>query len=266
MLSFVRRRMTFANVALTVMLVFAMSGGAFAAGKFLITSTKQISPKVLKSLQGKAGPAGAVGAQGLVGPQGPAGKDGAAGANGTNGSNGASPEGTPFSGAKAVGSVACSEGGVEYKGATTNIVCNGKKGTNGTTGFTEKLPSGKTETGSWAFAEAGTEPAGLFASISFPIPLAAEIEASKVHIFEGGTAPSGCSFEGTYLKAETGDLCIHIASGTPFEMVKATEVEAYNPEEVAHLRSAGRTGVILATPGYVKREYMGFGTWAVTAE
>ena len=76
MLSFARRRLTYANVAMTVALVLAMSGGAFAAGKFLITSTKQISPKVLKSLQGKAGPAGAVGAQGPAGPAGLSGRRG----------------------------------------------------------------------------------------------------------------------------------------------------------------------------------------------
>src|SRR6202035_5866038 len=64
MLSFVRRRFTFANVALTVALVFAMSGGAFAASKFLITSTKQIKPSVLAQLKGKAGPAGAAGSAG----------------------------------------------------------------------------------------------------------------------------------------------------------------------------------------------------------
>ncbi len=58
----VPRRMSYANVAATMALVFAMSGGALAAGRYLITSTKQISPKVLKALEGKAGPKGATGA------------------------------------------------------------------------------------------------------------------------------------------------------------------------------------------------------------
>ena len=46
--------MTYANVAATLALVFAMSGGAPAANHYLITSTNQISPKVLKELK-KAG-------------------------------------------------------------------------------------------------------------------------------------------------------------------------------------------------------------------
>jgi hypothetical protein len=44
-----RRRLTYANVAATLALVFSMSGGALAASHYLIKSTKQISPKVLKS-------------------------------------------------------------------------------------------------------------------------------------------------------------------------------------------------------------------------
>jgi hypothetical protein len=65
-----------------------MSGGAFAASHYLITSTKQISPKVIKKLHGKAGktglagPTGATGAPGKEGPTGkvgPAGKEGPAG-------------------------------------------------------------------------------------------------------------------------------------------------------------------------------------------
>src|SRR6202035_3513835 len=88
MLSFVRRRLTFANVALTVALVFAMTGGAFAAGKFLITSTKQIKPSVLAQVKGRAGAPGATGAQGPAGPAGATGSAGPAGSQGPAGPKG----------------------------------------------------------------------------------------------------------------------------------------------------------------------------------
>jgi hypothetical protein len=45
-----RRHLTYANVTATLALVLAMSGGAFAAKHYLIGSTSQISPSVLKSL------------------------------------------------------------------------------------------------------------------------------------------------------------------------------------------------------------------------
>ena len=52
------RRITYANVTATLALVLAMSGGAVAANHYLVNSTKQISPKVLKKLTGKTGKAG----------------------------------------------------------------------------------------------------------------------------------------------------------------------------------------------------------------
>jgi len=78
----VTRRINYANVTATLALFFAMTGGALAAKHYLINSTKQINPKVLKALhgrtgktgpQGPAGPHGPAGAQGTVGPTGPAG-------------------------------------------------------------------------------------------------------------------------------------------------------------------------------------------------
>jgi hypothetical protein len=45
-----RRHLTYANVTATLALVFAMSGGAIAAKHYLVSSTKQIDPKVLNSL------------------------------------------------------------------------------------------------------------------------------------------------------------------------------------------------------------------------
>ena len=71
MLSAIRRRFTYANVAMTLALVFAMSGGAYAANKYLITSTRQISPKVLKALRGASGAKGTSGAPGAAGPAAP---------------------------------------------------------------------------------------------------------------------------------------------------------------------------------------------------
>jgi hypothetical protein len=74
-----KQRLTYANVAATLALVFSMSGGALAANHYLITSTKQISPKVVKALKGKTGKAGVTGpkgAQGVPGAQGPQGSAG----------------------------------------------------------------------------------------------------------------------------------------------------------------------------------------------
>jgi hypothetical protein len=39
MFSKIRKRLTYANVAMTLALVFAMTGGAYAAKHYLITST-----------------------------------------------------------------------------------------------------------------------------------------------------------------------------------------------------------------------------------
>ena len=135
MFSAMRRRMRVspATVIAGLALVFAMTGGAYAAKKYLITSTKQISPSVLKSLQGKAGAAGAAGAQGL-GPAGAQGAQGPAGPAGAKGEAGAAGQ----------------DGAAGAKGATGATGPKGATGANGTSGFTERLPSKKTETGSWA--------------------------------------------------------------------------------------------------------------------
>lgn len=95
MFSAIRRRMTFANVAVTLALVFAMSGGALAAKQYIITSTKQIKPSVLKALTGKGGPVGPAGSPGAPGLQGPQGLPGLNGKEGTAGKEGSpGPQGT----------------------------------------------------------------------------------------------------------------------------------------------------------------------------
>jgi hypothetical protein len=98
-----RRRFSYANVVATLALVFAMSGGALAANHYLIKSTKQISPKVLKKLKvkgktgkaGKTGTPGATGAAGSIGSNGTAGAQGAIGVPGRPGFRGAEGEKGP---------------------------------------------------------------------------------------------------------------------------------------------------------------------------
>ncbi|HEY5261420.1 MAG TPA: hypothetical protein VIJ33_04865, partial [Solirubrobacteraceae bacterium] len=151
MFSLIRRRFTYANVALTLALVFAMTGGAYAAKRYVITSTKQIGPTVLKQLRGKAGPAGPEGKQGPAGANGKDGAQGPAGANGKEGASGANGVSVASTESKAkIGP--CKEGGSEFKAAdSTTYACNGEKGKEGspwTAGGT--LPAGKTEKGEWS--------------------------------------------------------------------------------------------------------------------
>ncbi len=233
MFSPIRKRLTYANVVATFALVFAMSGGALAASKFLITSSKQIKPSVLASLKGKAGANGAQGAAGAQGTQGPAGaagakgENGAAGANGTNGEPG--KEGAPGTNGKNGKTVVvakeepganCVEGGssfeVEGSGAK-HYACNGSPWTPNNT-----LPSGATETGSWAI---GVEPPGVefpekqLIALSFPIQLKASLAAAHVHFIEEegnevgtGVPPTECGTpagSAAEPKASPGDLCVY---------------------------------------------------------
>lgn len=78
-----RRRLSYANVAATLALVFSMSGGAIAARHYLITSTQQIKPSVLRKLHGATGARGATGATGSAGAAGPRGETGSTGPKGT---------------------------------------------------------------------------------------------------------------------------------------------------------------------------------------
>jgi hypothetical protein len=83
---FIRKRLTYANIVATLALVFSMTGGAMATKHYLINSTQQINPKVIRALKGKpgrTGPRGSAGPEGKEGPAGEEGKEGAAGEVGT---------------------------------------------------------------------------------------------------------------------------------------------------------------------------------------
>lgn len=81
----ITRRFSPSMAVALLALFFAFGGGAYAAKHYLITSTKQIKPSVLKQLRGAVGKTGATGPAGPQGPQGVAGTPGAPGAPGGRG-------------------------------------------------------------------------------------------------------------------------------------------------------------------------------------
>jgi Collagen triple helix repeat (20 copies) len=184
-----RRHLNYANVTATIALVFAMSGGALAANHYLINSTKQINPKVLKKLKGATGKAGAAGAIGAAGPAGLAGSPGKEGAPGKEGKEGA-------------------------KGNT------GEPGPLLTT-----LPSGKTETGSFVGAQytasSATGISFVIPQISYPYPLASEPTPEVIQ--EGGSSTAHCPGSSTAPTAAPGFLCIYVSLASEIEGSVNTE-------------------------------------------
>jgi hypothetical protein len=257
MFSTIRRRMTYANIAATLALVFAMSGGAYAASRVLITSTGQIKPSVLKQLKGKAGTNGA---QGLTGPAGPAGATGAAGPAGATGAIGPA-------------------GATGATGATGKEGPKGKEGSPWTAGGT--LPSGKSETGAWAGSGSSGDITNRVLLASFAIPLAEPPTPNVIRFEEGqGEAkenelakianeerktkgepelplpiPTDC--KGTVQKPEAtaGNLCIFVRD--------AENVNLYSLVK-GQISTAGDT--VTVTPVPYGEEFVIEGTWAVTAK
>jgi hypothetical protein len=93
MFSSLRRHVSYANIVATMALVFAMGGTAIAAKHYLISSTSQISPQVLKALELKIASRvkrGAAGREGAPGKEGAPGREGAPGNAGTEGKQGLS--------------------------------------------------------------------------------------------------------------------------------------------------------------------------------
>jgi hypothetical protein len=85
------RHLSYANVASTLALLFAMGGSAIAASHYLINSTHQINPKVIRALRGKQGRRGESGTAGPAGVKGAEGQRGLEGQRGSEGQRG--PEG-----------------------------------------------------------------------------------------------------------------------------------------------------------------------------
>src|ERR1700722_17253087 len=70
-----RRRPSYASVAATLALFFALGGTAWATHHWVLSSTKQVKPSVLKKLHGATGPVGATGGKGATGSTGSSGSN-----------------------------------------------------------------------------------------------------------------------------------------------------------------------------------------------
>jgi hypothetical protein len=263
----IRRRLTYTNVAVTLALVFVMSGSAYAASRYVITSTKQIKPSVLKSLRGAGvkGATGPAGAKGETGPAGARGETGPAGAKGETGPAGAKGE----------------TGAAGPKGET------GAEGKPGTTGFTKTLPSGDTLEGDWSLTASvqGTASEGfLTAGVSFGIPLA-EAPAA-VHLIPAPTSeeegkgefpkpPAGCTGNVSSPGAEKGNLCVFAREehNLTHKKICAAGSATAGETPVGCFSGGGATPETADSSGFdimAEAEAKGLvfydGTWAVTAE
>ena len=292
MFSRIGKRITYANVTVTLALMLAMSGGAYAASKYVITSTKQISPKVLKALKGKAGapgapgaqgPAGATGKEGPVGKEGSVGKEGPAGGPGTNGKSViAEEEKTKTVNCGGLGGSSFHEEGT----TTKHYACNGKEGSPWTANGT--LPAGSTETGTFSANNKAELIHGLGkflpVSLSFTIPLkeplvgSGNAEENRVHIlksgekgegkFEAGVTgkdgqATGCptTSEATKPEAEPGNLCIFLAVEANLALNSSAAILPTAAEP-----GAGTTGaILLLSPTEETEPVTAWGTWAVTS-
>lgn len=248
MLSAIRRHLNPGTLIAFVALIFAVTGGAFAASgssgggtggkgtaRFARTTTlattakSKAKPKAKTGPRGPAGPAGKAGATGAAGPAGTTGPAGPAGPGGPQG-----PQGPA--------------------GATGATGATGPAGTNGTTGFTEKLPTGKTEMGTWTLSIPPPNPtiSHSFAqtAISFVIPLA---EEPTVHILAPGAETEECPGTAENPKAAEGQLCVYIQV-------------AANLTPGAISSTSHAFGAVLADTVDNEVGGLAYGSWAVTAE
>lgn len=257
-----RKHITPSTVIAFIALVFAVTGGAFAAtdsgggvGSKAAASTfpastakSKAKSKTKAGSRGPAGPKGATGATGAIGAIGLAGPQGAPGAQGPGG-----PQGP--------------QGAAGVQGLTGKEGAPGAKGENGTTGFTETLPSGKTETGAWVEDGEGlVSERETLASFSFPIPIELKEEENGKAVFlkKGESDKEGCDGTVKHPTAPANTLCVYAQ-----EERLAGTVSGGRPISFAGSAGFGRPGAVLdiisdGTAGE-PAEVVAYGSWAVTA-
>jgi hypothetical protein len=173
-----------AMIVACLALFVASAGTSIAASHYLITSTKQIKPSVLKQLKGAQGPKGQ-GVPGDVGPQGPKGDTGATGTPGAKGDKGdTGTTGTP--GAKGDKGDTGLTGATGPAGPTGPIGPRGVNGDDGATGATGPAgPAGSTMIESPVVVSALGAPSGTGITATVTCP------AGKVLLGGGGATSNG---------------------------------------------------------------------------
>jgi hypothetical protein len=249
MFSLIRNRLGIPGIIAVIALFFAMAGGAWAAKKYVITSTNQIKPSVLKSLQGKTGPAGTAGPAGPAGAAGPKGDTGAKGAAGAAGAAGS----------------AGSAGATGATGATGDAGATGPEGVCSTAGCT--LPKGVTLKGTWSIGQiqalAAAEP--VFASIPFTIQVSANpaVFYMKPGETEDGGAVKQCKGGPTAPVVEpisTPVLCVWASSETNWTVAR---LEPSFLVQTANKSQFKKGGAVLEGKTGAAGPASAFGTWAL---
>lgn len=279
----VRKHINPATIVALVALVFAVTGGAFAAtggnsndrgsspgtasastghGTALaVVAKKKSKSKSGGGSRGPAGPRGVTGAAGPTGPTGPTGATGATGATGPAGSGSQGPQGI--------------QGEKGEKGETGPA---GPQGPAGTVGKT--LASGATETGTWVWNYIPNADLASRASISFAIPLSAALPESQVHFIinekdeeivgshgEYEVIPSkACTGTVEDPAATAGNLCVYAREGSVSAPEEPTEGRFTDLRTPGSYRlGAGTVGAVITFAASSETD-AGYGTWAVTAE
>ncbi len=269
----IRKHLTPSTFIAFMALVFALTGGAFAAsshtggsGAKASASATHATP-VASAAKAKAAPKGKAGPRGPAGAKGATGATGAPGATGPGGPAGATGPGGPQGPPGVTGATGAT-------GAAGPAGAAGKEGKQGVIHPGETLPSGATETGQWILtgsAAGGFELAGA-ATLSFPIPLKeplANTTSKVIHPGEGEHEPNESSYIANHECGGTvenpvaapGFLCIFVAEEENVQGFSVFDASAKEPNG----NGAGKTGVgmkgITKEAGVLNAR----GSWAVTA-